>query len=33
LPIQRFTLDDTPAAHAGVENGAVGKVLIEVAGD
>jgi NADPH2:quinone reductase len=33
LPLHRFTLDDAPAAHAAVEGGAVGKVLIKVAGD
>jgi NADPH:quinone reductase len=31
LPLHRFGLEDTAAAHAAVESGAVGKVLIEVA--
>ena len=31
LPLHRFRLEDTAAAHAAVESGAVGKVLIEVA--
>jgi NADPH:quinone reductase len=31
LPLHRFTLQDTSAAHAAVESGAVGKVLIAVA--
>ena len=31
LPLHRFTLEDAPAAHAAVERGAVGKVLITVA--
>ena len=31
LPITRFALDDTAAAHDAVENGTVGKVLIDVA--
>jgi NADPH2:quinone reductase len=31
LPLHRFSLDDTAAAHAAVESGAVGKVLITVA--
>lgn len=31
LPLQRFPLDETAAAHDAVENGAVGKVLIDVA--
>jgi NADPH2:quinone reductase len=31
LPIHRFDLDDTAAAHEAVEGGAVGKVLITVA--
>jgi NADPH2:quinone reductase len=31
LPLHRFILDDAPAAHAAVESGAVGKVLITVA--
>jgi NADPH2:quinone reductase len=31
LPVHRFALDDTAAAHATVENGVVGKVLIDVA--
>jgi NADPH2:quinone reductase len=30
LPLHRFSLEDTPAAHAAVESGAVGKVLITV---
>jgi NADPH2:quinone reductase len=30
LPLHRFGLEQTAAAHAAVENGAVGKVLIEV---
>jgi NADPH:quinone reductase len=30
LPLHRFPLEDTAAAHAAVENGAVGKVLIDV---
>jgi NADPH:quinone reductase len=30
LPLHRFSLDDTSAAHAAVESGAVGKVLITV---
>jgi NADPH:quinone reductase len=30
LPLHRFGLEDTAAAHAAVENGAVGKVLISV---
>jgi NADPH:quinone reductase len=30
LPLHRFSLEDAPAAHAAVENGAVGKVLITV---
>lgn len=33
LPLHHFDLDDAPAAHAAVEGGAVGKVLITVAGD
>ena len=32
LPITRFDLADTAAAHDAVENGVVGKVLIDVAG-
>jgi NADPH2:quinone reductase len=32
LPLHRFGLEDTAAAHAAVENGAVGKVLISVGG-
>jgi NADPH2:quinone reductase len=32
LPLHRFPLDRTAAAHAAVEGGAVGKVLIDVAG-
>jgi NADPH:quinone reductase len=31
LPVHRFALDDTAAAHDAVEGGAVGKVLITVA--
>ena len=31
LPLHRFDLEDTAAAHAAVESGAVGKVLIDVA--
>jgi NADPH2:quinone reductase len=31
LPLHRFSLDDAPAAHAAVESGAVGKVLIILA--
>ena len=31
LPLHRFGLEDTAAAHAAVESGAVGKVLIDVA--
>jgi NADPH:quinone reductase len=31
LPLHRFNLEDAPAAHAAVESGAVGKVLIIVA--
>ena len=31
LPLHRFELEDTAAAHAAVESGAVGKVLIDVA--
>jgi NADPH2:quinone reductase len=31
LPLHRFTLEDTAAAHSAVENGATGKVLIAVA--
>ena len=30
LPLHRFPLEDTAAAHAAVEGGAVGKVLIDV---
>jgi NADPH2:quinone reductase len=30
LPLHRFSLEDTPAAHAAVESGAVGKVLVTV---
>jgi NADPH2:quinone reductase len=30
LPLHRYRLEDTPAAHAAVENGVVGKVLITV---
>jgi NADPH2:quinone reductase len=32
LPLHRFALEDAPAAHAAVENGAVGKVLVTVDG-
>jgi NADPH2:quinone reductase len=32
LPLHRFALEDTAAAHSAVENGASGKVLIAVAG-
>jgi NADPH2:quinone reductase len=31
LPLHRFDLEDAPAAHAAVESGAIGKVLITVA--
>jgi NADPH2:quinone reductase len=31
LPLHRFPLDETPAAHQAVEDGVVGKVLIDVA--
>jgi NADPH:quinone reductase len=31
LPLHRFSLEDTGAAHAAVESGAVGKVLVSVA--
>ena len=31
LPLHRFPLERTAAAHAAVEAGAVGKVLIEIA--
>jgi len=31
LPLTRFTLEQTPAAHDAVEQGAIGKVLIDVA--
>jgi NADPH2:quinone reductase len=31
LPLQHFTLEQTAAAHDAVENGAVGKVIIDVA--
>ena len=31
LPLVRFPLEQTAAAHDAVENGAVGKVLIDVA--
>jgi NADPH2:quinone reductase len=31
LPLHRFDLDDTAAAHDAVEHGAVGKVLVTVA--
>jgi NADPH2:quinone reductase len=30
LPLHRFALEDTAAAHAAVESGAVGKVLVTV---
>jgi NADPH2:quinone reductase len=30
LPLHRFTLDETAAAHDAVEAGTVGKVLIDV---
>jgi NADPH:quinone reductase len=30
LPLHRFSLEDAPAAHAAVESGAVGKVLITI---
>ena len=30
LPLHRFPLEETAAAHAAVERGAVGKVLIDV---
>jgi NADPH2:quinone reductase len=30
LPLHRFSLEDAPAAHAAVESGAVGKVLVTV---
>ncbi|AZC14758.1 NADPH:quinone reductase [Microbacterium sp. ABRD28] len=33
LPLTWFGLDDTAAAHDAVENGAIGKVLIDVSGD
>jgi NADPH2:quinone reductase len=33
LPLHHFGLEQAPAAHAAVENGAVGKVLITVAGE
>jgi NADPH:quinone reductase len=33
LPLHRFDLDDTAAAHAAVADGAIGKVLITVAAD
>ena len=33
LPLHRFSLEDTAAAHAAVEGGAVGKVLITVSPD
>src|SRR5919106_5182083 len=32
LPLHRFALEETAAAHSAVENGATGKVLIRVAG-
>jgi NADPH:quinone reductase len=31
VPLHWFALEDTPQAHAAVENGVVGKVLIDVA--
>jgi NADPH:quinone reductase len=31
LPLHRFNLEDAPAAHAAVESGAIGKVIITVA--
>jgi NADPH2:quinone reductase len=31
LPLTRFTLEQTADAHAAVEHGAIGKVLIDVA--
>jgi NADPH:quinone reductase len=31
LPLHCFNLEDAPAAHAAVERGAIGKVLITVA--
>jgi NADPH:quinone reductase len=31
LPLHRFPLEQTAAAHDAVENGAVGKVLIDIA--
>jgi NADPH2:quinone reductase len=31
LPLHRYPLEDTSGAHAAVENGVVGKVLITVA--
>ncbi|HUZ85085.1 MAG TPA: hypothetical protein VMU66_10345, partial [Gaiellales bacterium] len=31
LPLRRFPLEQTAAAHAAVEGGAIGKVLIDVA--
>jgi NADPH2:quinone reductase len=33
LPLHHFTLDETAEAHAAVQNGAVGKVLIDVSDD
>jgi NADPH2:quinone reductase len=33
LPLHHFPLDDASGAHAAVENGAVGKVLIDVVPD
>jgi NADPH2:quinone reductase len=30
LPLHHFPLEETPAAHAAVETGAVGKVLVTV---
>jgi NADPH2:quinone reductase len=31
LPLHRFPLEQTAAAHSAVEGGAVGKVLIDIA--
>ena len=33
LPLQRFSLEETAAAHAAVESGTVGKVLVNVGSD
>ena len=30
LPLHHYPLEDTPDAHAAVENGAVGKVIVDV---